>query len=55
LSAEIRYSSRCSAITLTKEFGYDVVADIAYAANANDVTSEVGKIFSRITYESQQD
>lgn len=27
-----------------KEFGYDVVADIAYPANATDVTSEVGKI-----------
>jgi branched-chain amino acid transport system substrate-binding protein len=27
-----------------KEFGYDVVADIAYPANASDVTSEVGKI-----------
>lgn len=29
-----------------KEFGYDVVADIAYAANSSDVTSEVGKIIS---------
>jgi len=29
-----------------KEFGYDVVADIAYPANASDVTSEVGKIIS---------
>ena len=29
-----------------KEFGYDVVADIAYPANATDVTSEVGKIIS---------
>jgi branched-chain amino acid transport system substrate-binding protein len=29
-----------------KEFGYDVVADIAYTANSSDVTSEVGKIIS---------
>jgi branched-chain amino acid transport system substrate-binding protein len=29
-----------------KEFGYDIVADIAYAANSSDVTSEVGKIIS---------
>jgi branched-chain amino acid transport system substrate-binding protein len=29
-----------------KEFGYDVVADIAYQANASDVTSEVGKIIA---------
>jgi len=29
-----------------KEFGYDVVADIAYPANASDVTSEVGKVIS---------
>ena len=29
-----------------KEFGYDVVADIAYPANSSDVTSEVGKIIS---------
>jgi branched-chain amino acid transport system substrate-binding protein len=29
-----------------KEFGYEVVADIAYPANASDVTSEVGKIIS---------
>jgi branched-chain amino acid transport system substrate-binding protein len=29
-----------------KEFGYDVVADIAYPANASDVTSEVGKIIA---------
>src|SRR5271157_3299114 len=29
-----------------KEFGYEVVADLAYAANASDVTSEVGKIMS---------
>jgi len=27
-----------------KEFGYEVVADIAYAANATDVTSEVGRL-----------
>ena len=29
-----------------KEFGYQVVADIAYPANASDVTSEVGKLIS---------
>jgi branched-chain amino acid transport system substrate-binding protein len=29
-----------------QEFGYQVVADIAYPANASDVTSEVGKIMS---------
>ena len=29
-----------------KEFGCDIVADIAYAANSSDVTSEVGKIIS---------
>jgi len=29
-----------------KEFGYDVVADIAYPANSSDVTSEVGKIIA---------
>ncbi len=29
-----------------QEFGYQVVADIAYPANASDVTSEVGKIIS---------
>ncbi len=29
-----------------KEFGYEVVADIAYPANSSDVTSEVGKIIS---------
>ena len=29
-----------------KEFSYDVVADIAYPANASDVTSEVGKIIA---------
>ncbi len=29
-----------------KEFGYEVVADLAYPANASDVTSEVGKIIS---------
>ncbi len=29
-----------------KEFGFDVVADIAYPANASDVTSEVGKLMS---------
>jgi branched-chain amino acid transport system substrate-binding protein len=29
-----------------KEFGYDVVADIAYQANSSDVTSEVGKIIA---------
>ena len=29
-----------------KEFGYEVVSDIAYPANASDVTSEVGKIIS---------
>jgi branched-chain amino acid transport system substrate-binding protein len=29
-----------------KEFGYDIVADIAYPANASDVTSEVGKIIA---------
>ena len=29
-----------------KEFGYDIVADIAYAANSSDVTSEAGKIIS---------
>jgi branched-chain amino acid transport system substrate-binding protein len=29
-----------------QEFGYEVVADIAYPANASDVTSEVGKIIS---------
>jgi branched-chain amino acid transport system substrate-binding protein len=29
-----------------QEFGYQVVADLAYPANASDVTSEVGKIMS---------
>jgi branched-chain amino acid transport system substrate-binding protein len=29
-----------------QEFGYQVVVDIAYPANASDVTSEVGKIMS---------
>lgn len=29
-----------------KEFGFEVVADIAYPANASDVTSEVGKIMA---------
>lgn len=29
-----------------KEFGYEVVVDLAYPANASDVTSEVGKIMS---------
>jgi branched-chain amino acid transport system substrate-binding protein len=29
-----------------QEFGYQVVADIAYPANASDVTSEVGKLMS---------
>ncbi|HYY28766.1 MAG TPA: ABC transporter substrate-binding protein [Chthoniobacterales bacterium] len=29
-----------------KEFGYDIVADIAYQANSSDVTSEVGKIIA---------
>ena len=29
-----------------KEFGYEVVADIAYPANSSDVTSEVGKLIS---------
>ncbi len=29
-----------------KEFGYEVVADIAYPANSSDVTSEVGKIIA---------
>jgi len=29
-----------------EEFGYKVVADIAYAANATDVTSEVGKLMN---------
>jgi branched-chain amino acid transport system substrate-binding protein len=29
-----------------KEFGYDVVADLAYPANSSDVTSEVGKIIA---------
>jgi branched-chain amino acid transport system substrate-binding protein len=29
-----------------QEFGYEVVSDIAYPANASDVTSEVGKIIS---------
>ena len=32
--------------TYAKEFGYDVVVDLAYPANASDVTSEVGKIMS---------
>ena len=27
-----------------KEFGYKIVADVSYAANATDVTSEVGKL-----------
>ena len=30
--------------TYAKEFGYKVVADISYAANATDVTSEVGRL-----------
>jgi branched-chain amino acid transport system substrate-binding protein len=29
-----------------QEFGYQVVADLAYPANASDVTSEVGKLMS---------
>ena len=29
-----------------EEFGYNVVADIAYAANSSDVTSEVGKLIA---------
>ncbi|MCE5334703.1 MAG: ABC transporter substrate-binding protein [Desulfobacteraceae bacterium] len=29
-----------------KEFGFNVVSDIAYPANASDVTSEVGKLIS---------
>ncbi|MGO9117298.1 MAG: ABC transporter substrate-binding protein [Desulfomonilaceae bacterium] len=29
-----------------REFGYDVVVDLAYPANASDVTSEVGKIMA---------
>jgi branched-chain amino acid transport system substrate-binding protein len=35
--AELKYA---------KEFGYEVVADITYAANATDVTSEVGKLMN---------
>jgi branched-chain amino acid transport system substrate-binding protein len=31
-------------VKLAKEFGYDLVADISYAANATDVTSEVGRL-----------
>jgi branched-chain amino acid transport system substrate-binding protein len=31
-------------VKLAKEFGYELVADISYAANATDVTSEVGRL-----------
>ncbi|HTO98451.1 MAG TPA: ABC transporter substrate-binding protein [Myxococcales bacterium] len=31
-------------VKLAQEFGYELVADISYAANATDVTSEVGRL-----------
>lgn len=31
-------------VKLAKEYGYELVADISYAANATDVTSEVGRL-----------
>ena len=31
-------------VKLAQEFGYQIVADISYAANATDVTSEVGRL-----------
>jgi len=33
-----------AAAQYAKEFGYKVVADVSYAANATDVTSEVGTL-----------
>lgn len=31
-------------VKLAKEYGYDLVAEVSYAANATDVTSEVGRL-----------
>jgi branched-chain amino acid transport system substrate-binding protein len=33
-------------VKLAKEYGYDLVAEISYAANATDVTSEVGRLIN---------